>query len=64
VDAGSVLFVLTPAAELVVFEPSGESYSQLASYKLPATNTYAHPVIAGNAIYIKDEDSLMRLALE
>src|SRR5262245_19134866 len=34
VDAGSVLFALTPAAELVVFEPSGESYNQLASYKL------------------------------
>lgn len=64
VDAGSVLFALTPAAELVVFAPSGTDFKQLAKYKVADKETHAYPVIAGNRIYIKDRDSLTLWTIE
>jgi outer membrane protein assembly factor BamB len=64
VDAGSVLFALTPAAQLLVFEPNGKQYRQIASYKVADGNTYAYPVISGNRIFIKDRDSLTLWAIE
>ncbi|MHB0956646.1 MAG: PQQ-binding-like beta-propeller repeat protein [Pirellulaceae bacterium] len=64
VDAGSVLFALTPTGTLVVFEPNDKEFKQLASYKVAAAKTYAYPVIAGNRVLIKDEDSLTLWTLE
>jgi outer membrane protein assembly factor BamB len=64
VDAGSVLFALTPAAQLLVFEPNGKEYKQIASYKVADGGTYAYPVISGNRIFIKDKDSLTLWAIE
>ena len=64
VDAGSVLFGLTPTGDLVVFEPNDKEYKQLASYKVAAAKAYAYPVIAGNRVFIKDEDSLTLWTLE
>ncbi len=58
VDAGAVLMALTPQAELTVFEPSGTEYKKIASYKVAGNEIYAHPVLAGSGIYIKDQDSL------
>src|SRR4051812_1523466 len=58
VDAGSVLIALTPSSQLVVFEPNGKEYKQLASYKVADSPTHAYPVISGNRIFIKDRDSL------
>ena len=58
VDAGSVLFALTPAGTLIVFKPSAEEFEQLASYKVAEGGTYAYPVISGDRIYIKDRDAL------
>lgn len=64
VDAGSVLFSLTPRGELAVFEPSDKEYKKLASYKVAERGTYAYPVIAGKNIYIKDKDSVTMWALD
>ena len=58
VDAGSVLLALTPSSELVVFEPSNKAFKQLAKYKVASTPTYAYPVVSGNRIFVKDQDSL------
>jgi outer membrane protein assembly factor BamB len=58
VDAGSVLFALSPAGNLVVFEPNEKEFKQLASYKVAEGNTYAYPVVASNRIYIKDKDAV------
>jgi outer membrane protein assembly factor BamB len=63
VDAGSVLFALTPAAQLLVFEPNREKYKQIASYKV-GSDTYAYPVISGNRVFIKDKDSLTLYTIE
>ena len=56
VDAGAVLVALTPAGQLIVFEPSGKEFKQIASYKVGA-ETYAYPVLSGKRIFIKDKDS-------
>jgi outer membrane protein assembly factor BamB len=58
VDAGSVLLALTPSAELIVFEPNGKEFKQLAKYKVATTETYAYPVVAGNRLFIKDRETL------
>jgi outer membrane protein assembly factor BamB len=58
VAAGSVLFALTPAAQLVVFTPDREAFKQLASYKVAEGNTYAYPVVTNKGVYIKDGDSV------
>lgn len=64
VNAGSVLFALTPAAELVAFEANGMEYKELARYKVADGGTHAYPVIAGNDIFIKDQESITRWTLE
>jgi outer membrane protein assembly factor BamB len=64
VDAGSVLIALSPAAQLIVFEPSGKEFKQVASYKVSDTPVYAYPVISGNRIYIKDQDSVALFTIE
>jgi hypothetical protein len=58
VDAGSVMLALTPAGELVVFEPSDKAYTELARYKVAERGTYAYPVAVDNKIYIKDQNNL------
>lgn len=64
VDAGSVLIALSPAAELVVFEPTEAEYKEVARYKVAERDTYAYPVPAGNGIYIKDADALTLWTVE
>jgi outer membrane protein assembly factor BamB len=64
VDAGSVLFALTPGAQLIVFEPSDKEFKQVASYKVAVSQTHAYPVASGNRIFIKDRDSLTLWTVE
>ena len=64
VDAGPVLLGLTPGAQLIVFEPGGKEFKQLASYKVSESQTHAHPIASGNRIFIKDTDSVTLWTLE
>ncbi|MGO8927425.1 MAG: PQQ-binding-like beta-propeller repeat protein [Limisphaerales bacterium] len=64
VNAGSVLFLLTPAGNLVAFEPSGKEFKQLASYKVADGDTTAYPVLAGNQVFVKDKESLSLWVIE
>lgn len=64
VDAGAVLFALTPAGDLVVFGPSNEKLTRIASYKVASEKTYAYPVIAGKHIFTKDADSITSWSIE
>lgn len=63
-DAGPVLFAMTPRTELVVFEPSDNEFKKLASYKVAQTDAYAHPVLVDNRLFIKDQDSLALWLIE
>lgn len=57
-DAGKVILALPSSAELIVIKPVEDKYTELARIKMADTPTYAHPVIAGNSIYLKDEETL------
>ena len=41
-------------SELIVFKPNDKEYTELARIKVSDTPIYAHPVIAGNRIFIKE----------
>ena len=59
VDCGKVLIGLPSTANLIVFKPDSKAYTELAKYKVTETPVYSFPVVAGNAVYIKDADSLI-----
>jgi outer membrane protein assembly factor BamB len=57
-DAGSALIALTPKSHLIVFEPTDKAYTEVASIKVADTATYAHPVLAGDRLFIQDQNSV------
>ncbi|MDH7599158.1 MAG: PQQ-binding-like beta-propeller repeat protein, partial [Sedimentisphaerales bacterium] len=57
-DVGPCLVLLPEGGELLVFKPSRTGYEEVAKYKVSENATYAHPVLSGNRLYIKDRDSL------
>ncbi len=63
VDAGSVLFALTPVGELTAFEPNDKEFKKVASYPV-GSDTYAYPVIADKRIIIKDKNDVTLWAIE
>jgi outer membrane protein assembly factor BamB len=64
VSAGSCLMALPDNSELIVYKPDGKEYSELAVIKVSETPIYAHPVIAGNRIFIKDQDTVTMFMIE
>ncbi len=58
VDAGTVLLGLTQDGTLSVFRPTDKAYTEVASIKVADTQTYAHPVLAGKRIFVRDRDSI------
>lgn len=56
-DAGPVIMALPASSELIVFKPQNE-YLELAKIKIADLPTYATPVLAGDRIYVKDEQSI------
>jgi outer membrane protein assembly factor BamB len=63
-DAGSCLVALPSNSELVALKPSDKQYEELALIKVSETPTYAHPVIAGNRIIVKDRDAVTLWTVE
>ena len=63
-DAGSVILALSSKSELIAFKPSDKEYTEIAIIKVADTPTYAHPVIAGKRIYVKDEETLAMWMIE
>jgi len=63
VDAGPVLFALGGRGQLVAYKP-GNQYTPLAQYTVATTETWAHPVIAGSRIYVKDNETIALWTVE
>ncbi|HLN73891.1 MAG TPA: PQQ-binding-like beta-propeller repeat protein [Prolixibacteraceae bacterium] len=57
-DLGEVVACLPSTGQLIFFSPSQTVYTELAKYKVADTEVYAHPLIAGDRIYVKDKESL------
>ena len=64
VNAGPVLMALTPRGDLIVFKPSEKAFEEVARIVVGDTQTDAYPVISGNRIFIKDENSVMMYTIE
>jgi len=64
VHAGSVLITLPSSSALIVFAPNDKAYTEVAQTKVAETSTYAHPVIAGRRIFVKDQDTLTMWAID
>jgi RNA polymerase sigma factor (sigma-70 family) len=64
VNAGSVLLLLTNDGRLVLIKPSATRYEPIAEYRVSDTATYAHPVLLGNRVLIKDASTLRSLRIE
>lgn len=64
VDGGSCLLALASSGEMTVFKPEGKQYEEIAKIKVSDTPIYAHPVLAGNRIFIKDAESVALLAVQ
>ena len=64
VGAGSVILALPSNSELTAFKPSAKKYEELARITVSDTPTYAHPVIAGNRIFVKDQDAVTMWTIE
>ncbi len=58
VDVGPVLLALPSGTGLIVMNPNDKEYTELARIKVSDTPIYAHPVIVGNRIFIKDAETL------
>jgi outer membrane protein assembly factor BamB len=64
VAAGELALMLTTKGQLSVFKPAAAKYEPLATYQVSDKPTYAHPVVVGKAILIKDELHLTKFGLE
>ena len=57
-DLGKVLLSLPANGKILVFEPNPEKYVQKVMYKIAETEVYAHPLVVGDKIYIKEQEML------
>jgi hypothetical protein len=60
---GKALLFLTNEANLIVQPLEAKSYSPVAQYSVAASPTWAHPLVLGRRILIKDETTLASLAI-
>ena len=63
-SAGEVLFFLKTNAELLVVKRSEKGFEPIAQYKVADKPTWAHPVVLGKQILIKDASTLALWSLE
>jgi hypothetical protein len=61
--AGKVFLMLTNDANLIVLPANAKEYTPAAQYTVADSATWAHPVVIGNRVLIKDETTLRSLAL-
>ena len=63
-NAGDLFFLLTDEAKLFVLKSNATSFSPLKEYTVANSPTWAHPVLLGNRILVKDKTTLAALAFE
>ncbi|MBA2259647.1 MAG: PQQ-binding-like beta-propeller repeat protein [Acidobacteria bacterium] len=57
-SAGADLLVLTTEGDLIVVKRNPEKYEELRRYKVAEGQTWAHPVLLGREVVIRDGDSV------
>jgi outer membrane protein assembly factor BamB len=61
-NAGGFFFLLTDEAKLIVLKADARSYTPLKEYQVASSPTWAHPLLLGNRILIKDKTTLASLS--
>lgn len=64
IDVGACLMLLPENGELIVYKAEGTAFAEIARYKVAETQTYAHPIVSGQRIFVKDQESLTLWTLE
>ena len=64
VDAGSCLIALAVNGEMSVYLPSDKQYTELAHYKVGDPEIWAHPVVSGKSIFVRDKESVTLWSVE
>jgi outer membrane protein assembly factor BamB len=62
--SGDKLFLLTSDAELILAKANSSGLEQLRRYSVAQSPTWAHPVLAGKHILVKDAESLTLWSLD
>lgn len=57
-SAGSDLVVLTSEGEIIVARRSPEKFEEVRRFKVASSQTWAHPVLLGSDLLIRDADSI------
>ena len=61
--AGKMILFLTNDAKLIVQAVDGKTYTPVAEYTVASSPTWAHPLVIGKRILIKDETTLISLVV-
>lgn len=61
---GKAFLMLTNDASLIVQPVNAKGYAPLAQYTVANSPTWAHPVVFGRRILVKDETNLTSLAIQ
>jgi hypothetical protein len=64
VDAGTAIVALFDGGTLMAFKPSGKGYEELAKIKVAGGGTFAHPVLSGKRVFVKDAEAVTLFTLE
>jgi outer membrane protein assembly factor BamB len=64
VNAPEVLFLLTNDAQLMIARKNAKKFDPVRRYTVADSPTWAHPVVVGNRVLIKDASTLALLGLE
>jgi outer membrane protein assembly factor BamB len=62
--AGEAIFLLTNAGQLLVAKPGAKAFELLAKYQIAESATWAHPVIMGKNILVKEALALALWSFE
>jgi len=63
IDAGSLIVGLSGNSKFMVLNPDGQKFDAVSLIELTEKGIYAHPILSGNRIFIKDEASLILFTL-
>ena len=61
-NAGDLFLILTDEAKLFILKSNATSFSPVKEYPVASSPTWAHPVLLGNRILVKDKTTLAALA--
>lgn len=64
VGAKDLLLILTADSNLIVSRKDAKAFTQLAKYAVADSPTYAHPVVLGNRILVKDDAAMILWSFE